>query len=237
MFGKKKRLAKQLAQQQAEQAQNEQQEKELQQPTIDELVEESKIFVESELLDDDDVDSTQEFEAIAYILKQEQGEALQAKSLDEIEAEEKQAEEQQAVEQENAQPTQEVAKDTEEQEPVQDEQPQAEESENADEETPADDDAEQQQVPTVQEEQKEEVVYVVDGEEDDDEVVKAAKLVKLPNLVDYMLAQNMTKRMKLNIATLLLSAYQKFKHIPEEKKIIIKCMAKVMQSLMQDVQQ
>lgn len=231
MFGKKKRLAKQLAQQQAEQAQNEQQEKELQQPTIDELVEESKIFVESELLDDDDVDSTQEFEAIAYILKQEQGEALQAKSLDEIEAEEKQA-----AEQENAQPTQEVAKDTEEQEPVQDEQPQAEESENAEEETPADDDAEQQ-VPTVQEEQKEEVVYVVDGEEDDDEVVKAAKLVKLPNLVDYMLAQNMTKRMKLNIATLLLSAYQKFKHIPEEKKIIIKCMAKVMQSLMQDVQQ
>lgn len=229
MFGKKKRLAKQLAQQQAEQAQKEQQEKELQQPTIDELVEESKIFVESELIDDD-ADPTQELEAIAYILKQEQGEALQAKSLDEIEAEENRAKEQQ----DNAQAVQEESVNEETEDAVGDEQTQSENS--LSDEAPCDESTGDQQVSVPVEEEKEEIVYVVDGEEDDDEVVKAAKLVKLPNLVDYMLAQNMTKRMKLNIATLLLSAYQKFKHIPEEKKIIIKCMAKVMQSLMQDVQ-
>ncbi|HBP52300.1 MAG TPA: hypothetical protein DD626_03245, partial [Clostridiales bacterium] len=84
------------------------------------------------------------------------------------------------------------------------------------------------------EEQREEVVYVVDGpSEDDDEIVKPAKLVKLPNLVDYMLAQNMSKQMKINIATLLLSAYNKFKDIPAERKIVIQCMAKVMKSLIQ----
>ena len=87
---------------------------------------------------------------------------------------------------------------------------------------------------TASEEQKEEVVYVVDGpSEDDDEIVKPAKLVKLPNLVDYMLAQNMSKQMKMNIATLLLSTYNKYKDVPAEKKIVIQCMAKVMKSLIQ----
>ena len=78
------------------------------------------------------------------------------------------------------------------------------------------------------------MVYIVDGpSEDDDEIVKPAKLVKLPNLVDYMLSQNMSKQMKINIATLLLSTYNKYKDIPAEKKIIIQCMAKVMRSLIQ----
>lgn len=82
-------------------------------------------------------------------------------------------------------------------------------------------------------EQQEEVVYVVDGPEEDDEIVKPAKLVKLPNLVDYMLSLNMSKQMKMNVAMLLLSAYNKFKEIPEERKIIVNCMKKIMQSLIQ----
>lgn len=76
-----------------------------------------------------------------------------------------------------------------------------------------------------------EIRYVVDGPTEDDELVKPAKLVKLPNLVDYMLSLNMSKRMKMNIATLLLSAYAKFKDIPAEKEIIIGCMKKIMFAL------
>ena len=102
------------------------------------------------------------------------------------------------------------------------------------EEETTDDEEAQEETAVAPQEQKEEVVYVVDGpSEDDDEIVKPAKLVKLPNLVDYMLSQNMSKQMKINIATLLLSTYNKYKDIPAEKKIIVQCMAKVMRSLIQ----
>ncbi len=218
MFGKKKKKEQPIEVAPAR-------EQELAQPTIDELVEETKIFLESELIEDDDIDLTQEYEAIAYILKQEQGEALHAEAVvdDEPAVEDAIAP---AVVEEPApapapqapveEPQEEVVEDVEEEEEIEEEVEEVEEVE----ETPA----------PAQEE--EEVVYVVDGE-DEEEHVKPAKLVKLPNLIDYMLMQNMSKRMKLNIATLLLSAYGKYKDIPEEKKIIIKCMAKVMQSLMQ----
>lgn len=77
-----------------------------------------------------------------------------------------------------------------------------------------------------------EVRYIVDGPVEDDEIVKPAKLVKLPNLVDYMLSLNMSKRMKMNVATLLLGAYAKYKDIPKEKEILIGCMKKIMYALM-----
>ncbi len=188
---------------------------EMAQPTIDELVEETKIFLESELIEDDDVDFTQEYEAIAYILKQEQGEALHAEAV----VDDEPLVEDAPVEEEPVAPVVEeaVAPIEEEEEVVEEELEEEEVEEPQEEQEPV---------------QEEEVVYVVDGE-DEEEHVKPAKLVKLPNLIDYMLMQNMSKRMKLNIATLLLSAYGKYKDIPEEKKIIIKCMAKVMQSLMQ----
>ena len=79
-----------------------------------------------------------------------------------------------------------------------------------------------------------EVRYVMDGPTEDDEIVKPAKLVKLPNLIDYMLSLKMSKRMKMNIATLLLGAYAKFKDIPAEKEILIGCMKKLMLSLMNE---
>lgn len=79
-----------------------------------------------------------------------------------------------------------------------------------------------------------EVRYVMDGPTEDDEIVKPAKLVKLPNLIDYMLSLKMSKRMKMNIATLLLGAYAKFKDIPAEKEILIGCMKKLMFSLMNE---
>lgn len=79
-----------------------------------------------------------------------------------------------------------------------------------------------------------EVVYVVDGEEDDEEVVKPAKLVKLPNLVDYMLSKNMPKAMKLQIASMLIATYKKFENSNEDRKIVVQCLTKVMKDLQEN---
>ena len=81
-------------------------------------------------------------------------------------------------------------------------------------------------------EQGREVKYVVETVEDD-EVVKPARLVKLPNLVDYMISLNMSKRMKMNVCMLLLTAYHKYKSVPQEKTIVIACMKKMLTALMQ----
>lgn len=80
-------------------------------------------------------------------------------------------------------------------------------------------------------EEEPEVVYVVDGDEDEEEHVKPAKLVKLPNLVDYMLSKNMPKAMKIQIATMLIGTYNKFKDSKEDRKIVIQCLTKVMRDL------
>lgn len=80
-------------------------------------------------------------------------------------------------------------------------------------------------------EEEPEVVYVVDGDDDEDVDVKPAKLVKLPNLVDYMLSKNMPKAMKIQIATMLMSTYKKFEHSPEDRKIVVQCLGKVMADL------
>lgn len=81
------------------------------------------------------------------------------------------------------------------------------------------------------EEDETEVVYVVDGEEEDDEVVKPAKLVKLPNLVDYMLSKNTPKAMKIQIAGMLIGTYKKFENSKEDRKIVVECLTKVMRDL------
>ncbi len=76
-----------------------------------------------------------------------------------------------------------------------------------------------------------EVVYVVEGDEEDEENVKPAKLVKLPNLVDYMLTKNMPKSMKIQIASMLIATYNKFKDSKEDRKIVVSCLGKVMSDL------
>lgn len=83
-----------------------------------------------------------------------------------------------------------------------------------------------------QEETSEPVVrYVVDGPGEDDEIVKPAKLVKMPNLVDYVIAQNMSSKVKMNLATMLMSTYKKFESSDEDKKIIKDCVKKLMANL------
>lgn len=236
MFGKKRKQA-QLEAERARQLALEKEQEEKQHPAVEQQPEQEKIFLESEIIDDDDAAQEGELEAVAYDQKQDAGDALVAESVDET------------AEQEHEQPIEDVVKEvTDAQEPVQSEPEQETVEEPAEEpvqeateevvedtqelaEEPEQDAQEPATAPSA--EQQEEVVYVVDGPEEDDEIVKPAKLVKLPNLVDYMLSLNMSKQMKMNVAMLLLSAYNKFKEIPEERKIIVNCMKKIMQSLIQ----
>ena len=92
-------------------------------------------------------------------------------------------------------------------------------------------DEQSEETEEAQEDSEPEVVYVVDGDEEDEEQVKPAKLVKLPNLVDYMLSKSMPKAMKIQIATMLISTYNKFKDSKEDRKIVVSCLAKVMRDL------
>lgn len=236
MFGKKRKQA-QLEAERARQLALEKEQEEKQHPAVEQQPEQEKIFLESEIIDDDDAAQEGELEAVAYDQKQDAGDALVAESVDET------------AEQEHEQPIEDVVKEvTDAQEPAQSEPEQETVEEPAEEpvqeateevvedtqelaEEPEQDAQEPATAPSA--EQQEEVVYVVDGPEEDDEIVKPAKLVKLPNLVDYMLSLNMSKQMKMNVAMLLLSAYNKFKEIPEERKIIVNCMKKIMQSLIQ----
>lgn len=98
------------------------------------------------------------------------------------------------------------------------------------EETDENEDGEETQA----EDEEPEVVYVVEGDEDDDEHVKPAKLVKLPNLVDYMLSKNMPRAMKIQIATMLIGTYKKFENSKEDRKIVVGCLAKVMRDLQEN---
>ncbi len=236
MFGKKRKQA-QLEAERACQLALEKEQEEKQHPAVEQQPEQEKIFLESEIIDDDDTAQEGELEAVAYDQKQDAGDALVAESVDET------------AEHEHEQPIEDVVKEvTDAQEPAQSEPEQETVEEPAEEpvheateevvedtqelaEEPGQDAQEPATAPSA--EQQEEVVYVVDGPEEDDEIVKPAKLVKLPNLVDYMLSLNMSKQMKMNVAMLLLSAYNKFKEIPEERKIIVNCMKKIMQSLIQ----
>ena len=106
-----------------------------------------------------------------------------------------------------------------------------EDVENEDaEETEENEDGEEAQT----EDEEPEVVYVVDGDEDDDEHVKPAKLVKLPNLVDYMLSKNMPRAMKIQIATMLIGTYKKFENSKEDRKIVVGCLTKIMRDLQEN---
>lgn len=247
MFGKKKKQA-QLEAERARQLALEQEQAEKQHPVEEPKPEEEKIFLESEIIEDDDTAQEGELEAVAYAEKQDNGEDLvavpvddgveekteqQAETVEEVKCEEKPVQEEIEQSEQVETPAPETVEDEKVEETVDEDAQETEETE----ETEESEDEQVEEEPAVEQgatdEQQEEVVYVVDGPEEDDEIVKPAKLVKLPNLVDYMLSLNMSKQMKMNVAMLLLAAYNKFKDIPEERKIIVKCMTKIMQALMQ----
>ncbi len=107
----------------------------------------------------------------------------------------------------------------------------SDEIEESEENAEDEDGEESEELEEAQEDDEPEVVYVVEGDEDDEENVKPAKLVKLPNLIDYMLSKDMPKAMKIQIATMLITTYNKFKDSPQDRKIVVSCLSKVMRDL------
>lgn len=152
----------------------------------------------------------------------EQAEEPQENIADEQESEDAQPDEDETVESDE--------QDTEEEpQEVEDDQD-GESGEDESEQAQSDESGEEEQTDEKGDEEPE-VVYVVEGDEEDEETVKPAKLVKLPNLVDYMLTKNMPKSMKIQIASMLIATYNKFKDSKEDRKIVVSCLGKVMSDL------
>lgn len=206
---------------------------EAEEPVIDEQVEEEPVAEESveEPAEESEPVEDTETEAVEET----------AEEPEEQESEESPVEE--STEEVKEQETESVDEATDDSESEQEEIAEDEDVETAETEGPVDDveneDAEETDEnedgeETQAEDEEPEVVYVVDGDEDDDEHVKPAKLVKLPNLVDYMLSKNMPRAMKIQIATMLIGTYKKFENSKEDRKIVVGCLAKVMRDLQEN---
>lgn len=210
---------------------------------VEETIEES---TEEEGLQEAQEDAAEE-NAEEQPLKEEQEDTLdEAEAQEEVEAEEV---EEEVQEDENSvetkeEPIEEIADDdvqedvTDESEEVEENQEETVQDQSVDEEATEGDEEVEEVEDDSQEDNSEEkaedepeVVYVVDGEDEDEEVVKPAKLVKLPNLVDYMLTKNMPKAMKIQIAGMLIGTYKKFENSKEDRKIVVQCLTKVMRDL------
>ncbi len=89
----------------------------------------------------------------------------------------------------------------------------------------------EEEQPVEPQEQEEEVIEVVEGE-DDEAHAKPSKFANLPNLVDYMLSKDLPKSMKIQIASMLIGAYNKAK-TSEDKKIVRENLTKVIINLQQ----
>ena len=206
---------------------------EAEEPVIDEQVEEEPVAEESveEPAEESEPVADTETEAVEETVEESEEQGSEESPVEERTEEVKEQE------------TESVDEATDDSESEQEEIAEDEDVKTAETEDPVDDveneDAEEtdenEDVEETQAEDEEpEVVYVVDGEEDDDEHVKPAKLVKLPNLVDYMLSKNMPRAMKIQIATMLIGTYKKFENSKEDRKIVVGCLAKVMRDLQEN---
>lgn len=206
---------------------------EVEEPVIDEQVEEEPVAEESveepaeesEPVEDTETEAVEE--TVEEPEEQESEESPVEERTEEVKEQETESVDEATDDSESEQ--EEIAEDedvktAETEEPVDDV-----ENEDA-EETDENEDGEETQA----EDEEPEVVYVVDGDEDDDEHIKPAKLVKLPNLVDYMLSKNMPRAMKIQIATMLIGTYKKFENSKEDRKIVVGCLAKVMRDLQEN---
>lgn len=129
-----------------------------------------------------------------------------------------------------------AVEDNESEDEKSDDNAESDESESEEVEEEAEDvEEESEEIEEAKEDEEPEVVYVVEDEEEE-ENAKPAKLVKLPNLVDYMLSKNMPRQMKIQIATMLIGTYNKFKDSKEDRKIVISCLGKVMRDLQSEKQ-
>lgn len=205
---------------------------EVQEPVVDEQSAEeneeteSKETEEEQNSETEDVEESVEEPAAQEQVESEepfeQAEEPQENIADEQESEDAQPDEDETVESDE--------QDTEEEpQEVEDDQD-GESGEDESEQAQSDESGEEEQTDEKGDEEPE-VVYVVEGDEEDEETVKPAKLVKLPNLVDYMLTKNMPKSMKIQIASMLIATYNKFKDSKEDRKIVVSCLGKVLSDL------
>lgn len=206
---------------------------EAEEPVIDEQVEEEPVAEESVEEPAEESEPVEDTET----------EAVEETSEEPEEQESEESPVEESTEEVKEQETESVDEATDDSESEQEEIAEDEDVKTAETEDPVDDveneDAEETDEnedgeETQAEDEEPEVVYVVDGDEDDDEHVKPAKLVKLPNLVDYMLSKNMPRAMKIQIATMLIGTYKKFENSKEDRKIVVGCLAKVMRDLQEN---
>lgn len=195
---------------------------EVEEPVIDEQVEEEPVAEESveEPAEESEPVEDTETEAVEETVEEPEEQGSEESSAEESTEE---------VEEQETESVDEAAQETEETEESEDEDAETAETEDTVEDVENEDGEEAQT-----EDEEPEVVYVVDGDEDDDEHVKPAKLVKLPNLVDYMLSKNMPRAMKIQIATMLIGTYKKFENSKEDRKIVVSCLTKVMRDLQEN---
>lgn len=204
---------------------------EVQEPVVDEQepIEDEQSAKENEGIESEETEEEQEPETEDVEESVEEPAAQeQVESEEPIEqAEEPQENIADEQESEDAQPDEDETVESDEQDT--EEEPQ-EAEDDQDGESGEDESGEEEQTDEKDDEEPE-VVYVVEGGEEDEENVKPAKLVKLPNLVDYMLTKNMPKSMKIQIASMLIATYNKFKDSKEDRKIVVSCLGKVMSDL------
>lgn len=190
------------------------------------------------------VEEDAQTDEIAEESEQEESETtedVESERADEIESESEETEEtdEESVEESEEtadEPVEESESDDEEVEDSAESESESDESESEEvEEESKDVEDESEEIEEAVEDEEPEVVYVVD-DEDEEENAKPAKLVKLPNLVDYMLSKNMPRQMKIQIATMLIGTYNKFKDSKEDRKIVISCLGKVMRDLQNEKQ-
>lgn len=206
---------------------------EVEEPVIDEQVEEEPVAEESveepaeesEPVEDTETEAVEE--TVEEPEEQESEESPVEESTEEVKEQETESVDEATDDSESTQ--EEIAEDEDVKTAETEDSVDDVENEDA-EETDENEDGEETQA----EDEEPEVVYVVDGDEDDDEHVKPAKLVKLPNLVDYMLSKNMPRAMKIQIATMLIGTYKKFENSKEDRKIVVGCLAKVMRDLQEN---
>ena len=206
---------------------------EVQEPVVDEQSAEENEETESKETEEEQNSETEDVEeSVEEPAAQEQVESEepveQAEEPQENIADEQESEDAQPDEDEQAVESDEQSAEEEPQEAEDDQD--GESGEDESEQAQSDESGEEEQTDEKGDEEPE-VVYVVEGGEEDEENVKPAKLVKLPNLVDYMLTKNMSKSMKIQIASMLIATYNKFKDSKEDRKIVVSCLGKVMSDL------
>ncbi len=186
-------------------------------PIVEEVVEEEPVaeeVVEEEPIVEDEPQEEVVEEVQEEVVEDEPQEEVVEEEPQEEPAEEPQEE---VVENESAEEIveevaeEEVAEEVadESQEEVAEEEP----TEEVDEEPAADEEPEE--------------VEVVEGEDDEHDAVKPSKLANLSNLVDFMLARQVPKAMKMQIAGLMIGAFYKAKS-KDDKRAIVDGLTKIM---------